>query len=44
VNSIIAKGSDGSMQIRLEAIPPMPEELKEAIKAEAGGQLPDELK
>ncbi|HSQ55892.1 MAG TPA: fumarate reductase/succinate dehydrogenase flavoprotein subunit, partial [Gemmata sp.] len=44
VNSIIAKGPDGSMQIRLEEIPPMPEELKEAIKAEGGGQLPDELK
>jgi len=44
VNSIIAKGSDGSMQIRLEEIPPMPDELKEAVKAEAGGQLPDELK
>jgi len=44
VNSIIAKGPDGSMQIRLEQLPPMPDELKEAIKAEAGGQLPDELK
>ncbi len=44
VNSIIAKGADGSMQIRLEQLPPMPEELKEAIKAEAGGVLPDELK
>jgi succinate dehydrogenase / fumarate reductase flavoprotein subunit len=44
VNSIIAKGPDGSMQIRLEPIPPMPEELKQAIKAEAGGVLPDELK
>jgi succinate dehydrogenase / fumarate reductase, flavoprotein subunit len=44
VNSIIAKGASGEMQIRLEPIPPMPEELKEAIKAEAGGALPDELK
>jgi len=44
VNSIIAKGANGEMQIRLEQIPPMPEELKEAIKAEAGGTLPDELK
>jgi succinate dehydrogenase / fumarate reductase flavoprotein subunit len=44
VNSIIAKGPDGSMQIRLEQLPPMPDELKEAIKAEAGGVLPDELK
>ena len=44
VNTIIAKGPDGSMQIRLEQLPPMPEELKEAIKAEAGGVLPEELK
>jgi succinate dehydrogenase / fumarate reductase flavoprotein subunit len=44
VNSIIAKGPDGSMQIRMEQLPPMPEELKEAIKAEGGGVLPDELK
>ena len=44
VNTIIAKGADGAMQIRLEPIPPMPDELKEAIKAEAGGVLPDELK
>jgi succinate dehydrogenase / fumarate reductase flavoprotein subunit len=44
VNSIIAKGANGEMQIRLEQLPPMPEELKEAIKAEAGGVLPDELK
>jgi succinate dehydrogenase / fumarate reductase flavoprotein subunit len=44
VNSIIARGPDGSMQIHLEQIPPVPDELKEAIKAEAGGVLPDELK
>ncbi len=44
VNSIIAKGADGSMQIRLEQLPPMPQELKDAILAEAGGVLPDELK
>jgi succinate dehydrogenase / fumarate reductase flavoprotein subunit len=44
VNSIIAKGPNGEMQIKLEPIPPIPEELKEAIKAEAGGALPDELK
>jgi succinate dehydrogenase / fumarate reductase flavoprotein subunit len=44
VNSIIAKGAGGEMQIRLESIPPMPQELKEAIAAEGGGQLPDELK
>ncbi len=44
VNSIIAKGANGEMQIKLEQLPPMPEELKEAIKAEGGGALPDELK
>ncbi len=44
VNSIIAKGTDGTMQIRLEQIPPMPDELKDAIRAEANGVLPDELK
>jgi succinate dehydrogenase / fumarate reductase, flavoprotein subunit len=44
VNSVIAKAPDGSMQIRLETLPPMPEDLKEAIKAEAGGVLPEELK
>jgi succinate dehydrogenase / fumarate reductase flavoprotein subunit len=44
VNSVIAKAPDGSMQIRLETLPPMPEELKEAIRAEAGGVLPEELK
>ncbi|MBM3982782.1 MAG: fumarate reductase/succinate dehydrogenase flavoprotein subunit [Planctomycetes bacterium] len=44
VNSIIAKGANGEMQIKLEQLPPMPDELKEAIKAEGGGALPDELK
>jgi len=43
VNSVIAKGADGKMQIRLEPVPPMPDELKEAIKAEGGGVLPEEL-
>jgi succinate dehydrogenase / fumarate reductase flavoprotein subunit len=44
VNSIIAKGADGAMQICLEPIPPMPEELKQAVADEAGGALPEELK
>lgn len=44
VNSVIARGPDGEMQIRLEPIPPMPQELKDAIAAEGGGQLPEELK
>jgi succinate dehydrogenase / fumarate reductase flavoprotein subunit len=44
VNTIIWRGSDGTMQIRLDPIPPMPQELKDAIAAEAGGQLPEELR
>jgi succinate dehydrogenase / fumarate reductase flavoprotein subunit len=43
VNSVTWRGPDGSMQIRLDPIPPMPDELKEAIKAEGGGKLPEEL-
>src|SRR5437660_6100189 len=37
VNTITWRGPDGKMQVRLDPIPPMPEELKEAIKAESGG-------
>jgi succinate dehydrogenase / fumarate reductase flavoprotein subunit len=44
VNTVVWRGGDGSMQIRLEPVPPMPEELKDAIKAEANGVLPEELK
>lgn len=44
VNTITWREHDGSMQVRLERIPDMPQELKEAIMAEAGGQLPEELK
>ena len=44
VNTIIWRGDDGGMKVRLEAITPMPDDLKEAIKAEGGGKLPDELK
>ncbi len=44
VNSIIAKGANGEMQIKLEQLAPMPQELKDAIMAEGGGVLPDELK
>jgi succinate dehydrogenase / fumarate reductase flavoprotein subunit len=32
------------MQVRLDAIPAVPDELKAAIQAEANGQLPEELK
>ena len=44
VNSITWRGPDGKMQVRLEPIAPMPDELKDAIKAEGGGQLPEELR
>jgi succinate dehydrogenase / fumarate reductase flavoprotein subunit len=44
VNTIAWRGPDGKMQIRLDALPPVPEELREAIKAENNGQLPEELK
>jgi succinate dehydrogenase flavoprotein subunit len=44
VNTVVWRGDDGRMQIRLEPLPPMREELKEVIKAEGGGQLPEELK
>ncbi len=44
VNTIVWRGPDGRMQIRLEPIPPIPEELKDAIRAEAGGTLPEELR
>jgi len=43
VNTICWRGPDGSMQTRWEPIVPMPDELKEAIKAEANGVLPEEL-
>jgi succinate dehydrogenase / fumarate reductase flavoprotein subunit len=43
VNTVQWKAADGSMQIKLEPIVPMPDELKEAIKVEAGGKLPEEL-
>ncbi len=44
VNTVIARGPNGQMQVRLERIPDMPEELKDAIRSEANGQLPEELR
>jgi len=32
VNTIVWKGEDGSMQVRLEPLPPMPDELKQIIE------------
>ena len=43
VNSVVWKGEDGRMQIRLDPIPPMPEDLKEIIKDQNEGKLPEEL-
>jgi succinate dehydrogenase / fumarate reductase flavoprotein subunit len=43
VNTVQWKAADGSMQIRWEPIAPMPQELKDAIAAEGGGKLPEEL-
>ena len=44
VNTIVWRSDDGTMKIRLEPIIPMPDDLKDAIKAEAGGNLPEELR
>ena len=38
VNIVISKGADGSMQLRREPIPPMPEELKQVIEEMANEQ------
>jgi succinate dehydrogenase / fumarate reductase flavoprotein subunit len=43
VNTITWRGNDGAMQVRLEPVPAMPPELKDAIAAEGGGKLPEEL-
>jgi succinate dehydrogenase / fumarate reductase flavoprotein subunit len=43
VNTIIWKGPDGQMQFRWERIPEMPEELKEIVKEQSDGKLPEEL-
>jgi succinate dehydrogenase / fumarate reductase flavoprotein subunit len=43
VNTVVWKDQDGRMQIRLDPIPPMPEELKAIIKEQGDGKLPEEL-
>jgi succinate dehydrogenase / fumarate reductase flavoprotein subunit len=43
VNSIVWKSQDGRMEIRLDPIPEMPAELKEVIKEQNEGKLPEEL-
>jgi succinate dehydrogenase / fumarate reductase flavoprotein subunit len=42
VNTVISKAPDGTMQLRLEPIPPMPEELKQVIRDE-NAKMPEEL-
>ena len=42
-NVVEWKGPDGRMQIRLERIPEMPAELKEVIREQNDGKLPEEL-
>jgi succinate dehydrogenase / fumarate reductase flavoprotein subunit len=43
VNTVIWKGTDGHMQFRWERIPEMPAELKDIIKEQNEGKLPEEL-
>src|SRR5262249_23010958 len=43
VNTVVWKGPDGKMQFRWERIPEMPMELKEIIKEQGDGKLPEEL-
>src|SRR5207302_11297441 len=42
VNTVVWKGEDSKMQIRLDPIPSMPEELKQVI-VEQDGKMPAEL-
>jgi succinate dehydrogenase / fumarate reductase flavoprotein subunit len=43
VNTVVWKDADGRMQIRLDPIPAVPAELKEVIKEQNEGKLPEEL-
>ncbi|MBY0522671.1 MAG: fumarate reductase/succinate dehydrogenase flavoprotein subunit [Gemmataceae bacterium] len=43
VNAVVWKGPDGRMQFRWEPIPEVPAELKEIIKEQGDGKLPEEL-
>ena len=43
VNSVVWRGEDGRMQIRLDSIPEMPAELKDVIREQNEGKLPEEL-
>jgi succinate dehydrogenase / fumarate reductase flavoprotein subunit len=43
VNTVVWKGPDGRMQLRLDRIPELPAELKEVIREQNEGKLPEEL-
>jgi succinate dehydrogenase / fumarate reductase flavoprotein subunit len=43
VNTVVWKGADGRMEFRFERIPEVPAELKEVIREQNDGKLPEEL-
>jgi succinate dehydrogenase / fumarate reductase flavoprotein subunit len=43
VNTVVWQGPDGTMQFRFDPIPEMPAELKEVIREQNEGKLPEEL-
>src|SRR5262245_8259164 len=43
VNTVVWKGEDGGMRFRFDPIPEMPAELKEIIREQGEGKLPEEL-
>jgi succinate dehydrogenase / fumarate reductase flavoprotein subunit len=43
VNSVVWKGPDGKMQLRMDKLADVPAELKEIIKEQGDGKLPEEL-
>jgi succinate dehydrogenase / fumarate reductase flavoprotein subunit len=42
-NTVVWKGNDGRMEFRWEDLPPVPDDLKEIIKEQGEGKLPEEL-
>jgi succinate dehydrogenase / fumarate reductase flavoprotein subunit len=43
VNTVVWQGADGRMEFRWECIPEMPAELKDVIREQNDGKLPEEL-
>jgi succinate dehydrogenase / fumarate reductase flavoprotein subunit len=43
VNTVVWQGPDGKMQFRFDEIPAMPAELKEVVREQNEGKLPEEL-